>query len=172
MNSKLTGWWLMRMSKKSIAIFGYKQRLLSIEMKTKKFQHVPTINISIWHMTCDMGHATCNMLHNYKYSLLSLHMKTKVVQNIWHSWFPAFVWHSDIFILLLSDCLSLTRLSTMCAACRSASCPGTRWANGGWRRWTCTSSRTSCRWHSTLVGRRWVFQNSDFIYFVIIQNLD
>ena len=31
-----------------------------------------------------------------------LHMKTKVVQNIQtfrHSWFPAFVWHSDIFLL-------------------------------------------------------------------------
>ena len=29
-------------------------------------------------------------------------MKTKVVQNIQtfiHSWFPAFVWHSDIFFL-------------------------------------------------------------------------
>ena len=32
---------------KTIAIFGYKQRLLSIEMKTKVVQHVPTINISI-----------------------------------------------------------------------------------------------------------------------------
>ena len=32
--------------KKSIAIFGYKQRLLSIEMKTKVVQHVPRINLS------------------------------------------------------------------------------------------------------------------------------
>ena len=70
------------LSKKSIAIFAYKQWILSIEMKTKIVQHVPTINISIWHMTCDMWHATCDMLHNYKYSLLSLHMKTKVVHNI------------------------------------------------------------------------------------------
>ena len=36
-----------RMSKKSIAIFTYKQRLLSIDMKTKLVQHVPRINISI-----------------------------------------------------------------------------------------------------------------------------
>ena len=52
------------------------------------------------HGTCNRWHATCDMLHNYKYSLLSLHMKTKVVQNFQtfiHSWFPAFVWHSDIF---------------------------------------------------------------------------
>ena len=58
-------WWCGG-PKKSIAIFGYKQRLLSLDMKTKIVQHVPTINISIWHMTCDMRHATCDMLHNYK----------------------------------------------------------------------------------------------------------
>ena len=44
-------------------------------MKTKVVQHVPRINISIWHMTCDMW-------HNYKYSLLSIDMKTKVVQHV------------------------------------------------------------------------------------------
>ena len=37
--------WLMWMSKKSIAIFGYKQWLLSLEMKTKVDQHVPRINL-------------------------------------------------------------------------------------------------------------------------------
>ena len=79
----------------------YKNSLLSLHMKTKDVQHVPRINISIWHMTCAMRHVTCD---NYKYSLLSLHMKTKFVQNIQtfrHSWFPAFVWHSDIFIFLI-----------------------------------------------------------------------
>ena len=30
-----------------LTIFAYEQRLLSIEMKTKIVQHVPTINISI-----------------------------------------------------------------------------------------------------------------------------
>ena len=35
----------MLLSKKSIAIFAYKQRLLSIEMKTKVVQHVPKINL-------------------------------------------------------------------------------------------------------------------------------
>ena len=34
--------------KKSIAIFGYKQWLLSLDMKTKVVQHVPRINISTW----------------------------------------------------------------------------------------------------------------------------
>ena len=32
--------------KKSIAIFVYKQRLLSLDMKTKVVQHVPRINLS------------------------------------------------------------------------------------------------------------------------------
>ena len=32
--------------KKSIAIFGYKQWLLSLDMKTKVVQHVPRINLS------------------------------------------------------------------------------------------------------------------------------
>ena len=31
---------------KSIAIFGYKQRILSLDMKTKVVQHVPRINLS------------------------------------------------------------------------------------------------------------------------------
>ena len=41
MNSKVTGEGGAEEDvKKSIAIFGYKQRLLSIEMKTKVVQHV------------------------------------------------------------------------------------------------------------------------------------
>ena len=45
MNSKLTGEGAAAdddddVKKKTIAIFGYKQRLLSIEMKTKLVQHV------------------------------------------------------------------------------------------------------------------------------------
>ena len=50
MNSKLTGKGDDDdddVKKKTIAIFGNKQRLLSIEMKTKVVQHVATINISI-----------------------------------------------------------------------------------------------------------------------------
>ena len=40
MTSKLTGEGDEDDVKKSIAIFGYKQRLLSIDMKTKVVQHV------------------------------------------------------------------------------------------------------------------------------------
>ena len=40
MNSKLTGKGAAAEVKKSIAIFGYKQRLLSLDMKTKVVQHV------------------------------------------------------------------------------------------------------------------------------------
>ena len=84
--------------KKIIDIFTHKQQHLSIDMKTKIVQHVPRINISIWHKTCDMRHVTCHMWHNYKYSLLSLHMKTRVVQHvprinisIWH--LTCAMWH-------------------------------------------------------------------------------
>ena len=37
--------------------------LLSIDMKTKVVQHVPRINIIIWHNTFDMWQATCDMRH-------------------------------------------------------------------------------------------------------------
>ena len=40
MNSKVTGEGAEAEVKKSIAIFAYKQRILSIEMKTKLVQHV------------------------------------------------------------------------------------------------------------------------------------
>ena len=40
MNSKLTGEGDDDVPKNSIAIFGYKQRLLSLDMKTKLVQHV------------------------------------------------------------------------------------------------------------------------------------
>ena len=52
MNSKLTGEGAAAaaddddVKKNPIAIFGNKQRLLSIEMKTKLVQHVPRINLS------------------------------------------------------------------------------------------------------------------------------
>ena len=40
MTSKVTGEGAVAMVQKSIAIFGYKQRLLSLDMKTKVVQHV------------------------------------------------------------------------------------------------------------------------------------
>ena len=40
MNSKLTGEGDAAVKKKLIAIFAYKQRLLSLDMKTKLVQHV------------------------------------------------------------------------------------------------------------------------------------
>ena len=47
MNSKLTGEGGegAAVQKKTIAIFGNKQRLMSIDMKTKVVQHVPRINL-------------------------------------------------------------------------------------------------------------------------------
>ena len=46
--------WGWRCQKKIIDIYTHKERHLSIDMKTKIVQHVPRINISIWHMACDM----------------------------------------------------------------------------------------------------------------------
>ena len=57
------GWCQKPCQKISIDVFIHKQRHLSIDMKTKIVQHVPRINISIWHKTCDMRHVTCNMWH-------------------------------------------------------------------------------------------------------------
>ena len=49
MTSKLTGEGDAEAEvKKNIAIFGYEQRLLSIEMKTKVVQHVPRIIFNIY----------------------------------------------------------------------------------------------------------------------------
>ena len=74
----------------SIAIFGYKQWFLSIHMKTKGVQR-ERVNERMRVRDCD----SVRVSFEYK-----LDMKTKVVQNIQtflHSWFPAFVWRSDIF---------------------------------------------------------------------------
>ena len=67
--------------KKSIAIFGYKQRLLSIDMKTKVVQHVPRINLSHFNF----------WILNLNFSIFNFSI---------FFWFPAFVWLSDIFLRL------------------------------------------------------------------------
>ena len=36
-------------------IFAYKHWVLSLDMKTKVVEHVPRINISIWHLTGSLG---------------------------------------------------------------------------------------------------------------------
>ena len=59
--------------KKSIAFFGYKQWLLSLDMKTKVVQHVE--------IECERSESS----ESESFSSLSK-----------HSLFPAFVWHSDI----------------------------------------------------------------------------
>ena len=49
MTSKLTGEdEEVAVKKKPIVIFGYKQRLLSIDMKTKVVQHVPRIIFNVF----------------------------------------------------------------------------------------------------------------------------
>ena len=70
--------------KKSIDVFIHKQRHLSIDMKTKIVQHVPRINISIWHKTCDMWHAACDMQH----------VTCDIITNT-HFW--AYTWKQKLF---------------------------------------------------------------------------
>ena len=48
LQSNRWGWWWGWGGKKSIAIFAYKQRLLSIEMKTKLVQHVESEWMRDW----------------------------------------------------------------------------------------------------------------------------
>ena len=48
MNSKLTGEGGEEVPKNAIAIFGYKQWVLSIDMKTKIVQHVESEWVSEW----------------------------------------------------------------------------------------------------------------------------
>ena len=55
---------MMWKSQKNIAIFGNKQRLLSIDMKTKVVQHVERVWMRVWEW------------------VLSIEMKTKVVQHV------------------------------------------------------------------------------------------
>ena len=45
MNSNVSGSGDEAKKNHCIAIFGYKERLLSLDMKTKVVQHVPSINI-------------------------------------------------------------------------------------------------------------------------------
>ena len=57
--------------KKNIDIFTYKQRLLSLDMKTKVVQHVPRIIFHVFKI--------------FKFSSFQVFKFSK------HSWFPAFV---------------------------------------------------------------------------------
>ena len=75
-------------SKKTIAIFGNKQWLLSLDMKTKVVQHVPRINLS------HLNFQKFQIFKNFKFSNFSL--------------FPAFVWLSDIFFYLNSNNITLS----------------------------------------------------------------
>ena len=63
-----------RRSKKNIAIFAYKQRLLSIEMKTKLVQHVESEWMRDWKSV------------RLREWLLNIDMKTKVVQHVESEW--------------------------------------------------------------------------------------
>ena len=60
--------------KKTIAIFAYKQQLLSIEMKTKLVQHVPRINLS-----------------HFNFRISNLNLNFQIYKFSIFFWFPAFV---------------------------------------------------------------------------------
>ena len=101
---------------KSIAIFGYKQRLMSIDMKTKLAQHVRRDwmrhwkSVKVWECEsvrvweCESVRVTFEHSHENKSCSACgewLNERMRECENVTkHSWFPAFVWHSDIFYLL------------------------------------------------------------------------
>ena len=88
MNSKLTGEGADDEVKKSIAIFGYKQWLLSIDMKTKVVQHESKWEIErVWE--CESERMTFEHRHENK----KVFQLFQVFNNIPGS--PAFVWRSD-----------------------------------------------------------------------------
>ena len=72
------GWWG---PKKSIAIFGYKQWLLSLDMKTKVVHHVEREWMREWKFWKYWKYWKTESVW-----LLSINMKTKVVQHVQRDW--------------------------------------------------------------------------------------
>ena len=66
MTSKLTGEGEAAAVKKSIAIFANKQRILSIEMKTKLVQHVPRIIFNIYKISKFLIFKNFKKFQNFK----------------------------------------------------------------------------------------------------------
>ena len=103
-----------------IANFGYKQRLLSIEMKTKLVQHVESDwmreweSVRVWECEsvrvweCESERVIFEHRHENKSCSACWEWVNERVKE-WESermrecerviWFPAFVWGSDIFLL-------------------------------------------------------------------------
>ena len=121
---------MVMMSKKSIAIFGYKQWHLRLDMKTKVVQHVPRINLSylkfqifkffknfqfsnFWKFSNFQTFSGSQLLSDFQTFFLTKNevfvQRMKLLVQIsnfnfkfWNFlWFPAFVWLSDIFLQLL-----------------------------------------------------------------------
>ena len=94
------------LSKKSIAIFGYKQRLLSIEIKTKVVKHVESDWMRDWKSVrvrksesergwewesvrigwCGWGPKKTIAIFSNKQWVFSIEMKTKLVQHVESDW--------------------------------------------------------------------------------------
>ena len=97
-------------SKKAIAIFSYKQWLLSIDMKTKLVQHVESDWMREWESVrvweCESERVIFEHRHENKTCSACWECVNERVKE-WESdrmrecerviWFPAFVWRSDIF---------------------------------------------------------------------------
>ena len=99
---------MRRRSKKLIAIFAYKQRILSIDMKTKIVQHVGR-----------------EWMRDWKSVRVSIDMKTKVVQHVKSDWMREWksesVWECVPGSQLLSDVLGTMRWWTSSWRSNSAS---------------------------------------------------
>ena len=88
MSPKLTG--RRGCQKKTIAIFSYKQRLMSIDMKTKIVQHVKREWMREWESVrvweCESARVWEWESVKVREWLLSIDMKTKVVQHVKSEW--------------------------------------------------------------------------------------
>ena len=94
--------------KKSIDIFIYKEWHLNLDMKTKVVQHVLRMIFNIFKVFTFSGFQFLSIFSSFSK----------------HSWFPAFVWHSDIFRM---DTTLWTKVRVTCRLSQFQ--PGHMW---GW----------------------------------------
>ena len=89
MTSKVTGEGDAAAVKKSIDIFIYNEWHLSLDMKTKVVQHIKRE----WMRECESARVwECESVRVWECEIVRVWDSESVI------WFPAFVWHSDIFL--------------------------------------------------------------------------
>ena len=91
MNSKLTGEGDAAVPKYPIAIFGNKQRLLSLDMKTKVVQHVPRIIFNVFKVFEFSSFQVFKFFKTFLVPSFCLTFRHFLVNK----WKPGMPWHGD-----------------------------------------------------------------------------